>query len=132
MPKPETKPAAKEAKHLEAVRCALTLSELRALGDELAAVVREHQEVYDAKAATVAEFGGRLKDLIARAHKIADTMRAGYQMREVVCILLMDTPREGMKQVVRLDTQEVLREEPMTANELQGMFVFDGGQQKPQ
>jgi hypothetical protein len=114
-----------ERRSIELVQYNFTNEELRLLGEQMA---REAQMVYDlrdkkkenaaALAVAVTEAEGRVSNL---ARKINER----HEMRDAECMVLLHTPRAGMKSMVRVDTGEIVREERMTVDELQEKLAFD-------
>ena len=108
----------------ESIKYTFNNSEIRELGESLA---RENQTVIDLKAqkkALVAQLTGQIE---AATNRVADTstkINNGFEMREVECLALMETPRAGMKRIIRLDNNETVREEAMTMAEMQRNFGF--------
>jgi hypothetical protein len=117
----------------ESVKYVFTRVEITELGEALA---REAQTVFDLrdqKKTMTAELGAAIKSAEGRVGALTDKINFGFEMREVECMVLMETPRPGMKRIYRVDTQETLREEPMTAQEMQGAFGFsEGNDPKPE
>lgn len=114
----------------ESIRYVFTPDEIRELGEALA---REAQTVFDLRAkksTTAAAFGAQIKDADQRVADLTDRINNGYEMREVECMTLMETPRPGMKRIIRIDTNEAIRDEAMTAAEMQRSFGFTEGDAK--
>lgn len=98
------------------------------MGQKLA---RENQNVYDLEARKKeidAELSAQIKAANGRCSDITTKLNNGYEMREVEVIVLFDTPKTGIKRVVRIDTNEQLREEAMTLEEMQRGFGFDSAE----
>jgi hypothetical protein len=111
----------------EPVKYHFSQDEVGNLGEALA---RENQTVYDHRArkkAVVAELTAQIEQAEARASDLTTKINNRYEMREVECLVLMETPRPGMKRIIRADTNEHLRDEPMTAQEMQAGFGFSEG-----
>jgi hypothetical protein len=108
----------------ESVKYTFSGDEIRELGEALA---REAQNVFDLrerKSSVTAELAGAIKLANGRVAELTNRINNGYELREVECMLMMETPRPGMKRIIRVDTNEPLRDEPMTAAEMQGSFGF--------
>jgi hypothetical protein len=65
------------------------------------------------------EFKERLVGLNEQQRKLARVIRGRVELRMVQCAVLFHAPLEGVKRIVRMDTGEVVREEPMTDSEKQ-------------
>src|SRR5262245_20420079 len=117
-----------ERRLYESTRYVFSPEEIRELGEALA---REAQVVFDLrdqKANAVATFTAQIKAANKRVADLTTRINNGYELREVECIVMMETPRPGMKRIIRIDTNATVREEAMTAAEMQGSFGFDPGE----
>ena len=113
-----------ERRLYEAVKYTFSRDEIRELGETLA---RESQNVFDLrerKKASNAELGASIKSAENRVGDLTDKINNGYEMREIECLVLMETPRPGMKRIIRADNNEQLRDEAMTTAEMQASFGF--------
>lgn len=113
-----------ERRLYESIKYSFATDEILAFGEALA---REAQIVIDLreqKSSTMAELTAQVKAANRRVAEIAEKINNGYEMREVECMAIMETPRPGMKRIIRLDTNESVRDEPMTLQEMQGSFGF--------
>ena len=115
----------KDTRLYEAIKYTFNNSEIRELGEGLA---RENQTVIDLKAqkkAVTAEMGAQVEAANKRVADLSTKINNGYELREVECLALMETPRAGMKRIIRIDTNETVREEAMTMAEMQRNFGFN-------
>jgi hypothetical protein len=113
-----------EKRLYESIKYTFSSDEIRELGEGLA---REAQTVFDLreqKANTVAALSASIKAAEQRVGDITHKINNGYELREVECLMVMETPRPGMKRIIRLDTNETVREEAMTMSEMQQGFGF--------
>ena len=113
-----------ERRLYEAIKYTFKSDELRELGEGLA---REAQNVFDLRAeksSTVASYGASIKSAEKRVADLTTKINNGFEMREVECLTMLETPRPGMKRIIRLDTNETVREEAMTVAEMQQGFGF--------
>jgi hypothetical protein len=118
----EAKP---ERRSIELVQYDFSHEELRLLGEQMA---REAQMVYDLrdqKKVTAAQATLAIDEAEGRVSALARKINARHEMRDAECTAIMNSPRSGTKSIVRVDTGEVVREEPMTMEELQEKFAFD-------
>ena len=115
----------------EATKYTFSQDEIRELGEALAREAQGIVDLRDRKKTMVAAMAAQIQAANERAVNLATKINVGFELREVECMLLLETPRPGMKRVIRLDTNETIREEPMTAREMQGAFGFEdpGGAQ---
>lgn len=117
-----------EKRLYESVKYIFSHSEIHDLGEALA---REAQTVFDLKerkASINADLVAQIKSANGRVSELTNRINNGYELREVECLAMMETPRPGMKRIIRIDTNEALRDEPMSQAEMQGSFGFGGGE----
>jgi hypothetical protein len=116
-----------ERRLYESVKYTFTQNEIRELGEALA---REAQTVFDLreqKSSVTAALGAQIKAANGRVAELTNRINNGYELREVECMVLMETPRPGMKRIVRMDNNEPLRDEAMSQQEMQSSFGFSEG-----
>jgi hypothetical protein len=120
-----------EKRAIENCKCMLTAAELRQAGEDLARATREAIECENDKKTAAAAYKARGEHAQSRCAALSLKITQGYEMRDIECVVYYGTPRHGFKQVIRPDTGETVREEPMTPAEMQSVFDFDEGK-KPQ
>lgn len=109
----------------EQTKYVFTDEEIRHMGEALARENQNLLDIRDAKSAAVASFAAQMKEAGQRAVDLASKINNRYEMREVEVVPLMDTPRPGMKALVRIDNpDDIIKYEPMTAAEKQATFGF--------
>jgi hypothetical protein len=108
----------------EATKYVFSQDEIRALGEALAREAQAIVDLRDRKKTMVAAVSAQIQAANERAVNLATKINVGFELREVECLVLLETPRPGMKRIVRMDTNETIRDEPMTAREMQGSFGF--------
>ncbi len=114
----------RQGRQYEAVKYIYGEPDLREMGQKLA---RETQNVYDLEARKKefdADMAAQIKSANGRVSETTTRLNNGYEMREVEVLVLFDEPSTGIKRIVRLDTNEQLREEAMTLSEMQQGFGF--------
>jgi hypothetical protein len=109
-------------KDFESVKYEFTQDEIRELGKSLAVEGARLDEVKGERAAVLADFKARTEAIAGRQRELQFQINNGYKLIEVEVMTMKHTPRDGIKQILRIDTNTVLREEPMTARELQDSF----------
>jgi len=117
-----------EHRLFESIKYAFSPTEIRELGEALA---REAQTVFDLrdkKATTMAALAASIKAANSRVADLTTKINNGFELREVECMALLETPRPGLKRIIRIDNNETIREEPMTLAEMQGNFGFNPGE----
>lgn len=101
-----------------------TRDELRLLGEDLA---RANQEVYTLrgnKKTTASSMEAAIKEAEARAAVLTRKLNEKSELRETEVHALMNTPRPGLKTIVRADSDEEIRTEPMTDADRQETLPF--------
>jgi hypothetical protein len=119
-------------RHYEPLKYPFSQDEIRQLGEALARESQNVMTLHETKSSTAAAFAAQIKQGQEKMAELTQKINNGYEIRDVECLILMETPRPGMKQLRRIDTSEWVRDEPMTAAEMQGEFGFrDGGDPRP-
>lgn len=113
-----------ERRVFEMVKRVFTEDERRRLGETLARTVQDLVDNKQARVAAMADYAAKHKALENEAIRITDCVNRGFEEVEVEVMTMYDRPKPGQKQILRVDTNEVLRTEPMTPRELQGSFGF--------
>jgi len=113
-----------EGRIYEAIKYVFTRDEVTDLGAKLARECQQYADVEHEKAQAAAAFGAEMKAALGRVADLTQKINNGYELRNVECIVLMEVPRPGMKTLIRADTNEPLRSEPMTMAEMQSNFGF--------
>lgn len=101
------------------LRCDLGHSELLQRGQELAEAQREAARVENEKRDAMKDFKEQLEEIYGRMRETGEAIREKSEFRLIACEVLFHTPAIGSKRTVRLDTGELLRDEPMTLDEQQ-------------
>jgi len=99
--------------------CTLTDEEVQSRGRMLGETIWAIDNTNAARTAAMKGFKERLVGLNEQQRKLAKIIGNRVETRMVRCVSLFHVPCEGMKRVVRMDTGEVVREEPMTDSEKQ-------------
>lgn len=120
-----------QERQYESVRRYFGEAELAAMHDELVQAVGLVKDLRAQKTDVVATMGAGIKTAEKAVWDVQEKLATGYEVIEAEVIAVMDTPSPGMKRIVRVDTNEALRDEPMTLREKQTSFGFQepGGQQ---
>lgn len=116
---------------IESLKYPLTAAEIQARGEELARHTRELIKIESDKKNAAATFKSLEEQEKNALSRISLEITQGYVFRDTECAVWLSMPKTGMKQIVRPDTGEVVRTEPMTAEEMQAGLDFGEGQ-KPQ
>lgn len=107
------------------VKCELSESERRDKGAVLARCVAQVNDLEAEAKALSADFKSRIKEVSLEGNRAARAINDGHEYRDLECVVTMHAPRRGWKQFRRLDTDEVVGEEPMDEREFQGRLDFD-------
>jgi hypothetical protein len=99
--------------------CDLTEEEVQYRAQQLGAAVVEQDEVTTHKRDANKGFNEELEEIAQRMRLLSRAIRNKSERRLVRCAVTFHTPTQGAKRVVRLDTGELVREEPMTLDECQ-------------
>lgn len=92
-----------------------------AVATELASAIQEIESLDGEKKSVVAEYNGRVKVVQQRIHTLSYKVTSGEEMRSVDCELKLNYTKL-IATLVRLDTQEVVNDRPMTDEERQMTF----------
>jgi hypothetical protein len=92
-------------------------SELAEIGRHIADLV----ETIDEIEAERKKIPALRKEILELSKKISQ----GYELRNVECVVHLDSPTIGMKRIIRTDTNEVVLTEPMSDEELQEELALD-------
>ena len=99
--------------------CDLTDEDVQQRAQELGAAIEEQYRVQGEKADAMKEFTDQLKEIGERLRKISRAIRTRSESRIVKCVVQFHKPSPEFKRIARLDTGELVRDEPMTAEERQ-------------
>ncbi len=101
------------------LRCEFTSEELQEKGEELSAIVLRYEEVDEERKTVSQTYREQLSDLRSDRKRLSSLIRKKGEDRPVECIAKFHDPHVGEKTIVRLDTGEIVRIEPMTDEERQ-------------
>ncbi len=101
------------------LRCEFTSEELDSKGQALSATMLRYDEVEEEKKAATATYREQLSDLRGEMRRLSKQIKTKGEDRPVECLAKFHSPNVGEKTIVRLDTGEVVRIEPMTDDERQ-------------
>lgn len=94
--------------------CVLTEQDIMDMSQTLGEKIKEAGKVEAAKKAAAANFKLQTDALDAEISHLGECVRTREEEREVSCEWTYNVPRNGMKQLRRLDTFEVVDEKDMT------------------
>lgn len=96
--------------------CKLSDAQQKALAAEMAKATVEKESHKQALKSITAQYKAKIEDCETVLRSAAQSLRTGVEFRMVDCIVKMNCPVHGSKNIIRLDTQETIIEE-MTACE---------------
>jgi hypothetical protein len=109
----------------ESIRRNFEPQEMAAMHQHLVEAVGEVKNLRGEKAQVTTEINAQIKAAEKAVWAVQEKLANGYETLDVEVITVMDAPQPGTKQIVRVDTNEVLRELPMTAAERQTSLGFE-------
>jgi len=119
-PKTPAAPAAKKNKATErTLRHTFDVPEKIELGGKLASILSEMAQIDADLDRIKSEFKGKTAAAEAQLNSVRDKINSGYELRLTKCEVVLDKPKAGMAQVIRLDTGDVVEEREMTEQEKQ-------------
>jgi len=107
----------------EFLKCMLTNDEKLDLSSSLAEAYTGIQELEEQKKSAMSALKAQIDSKTADATRMARLVHDGYEMRHVECETIYDLSLK-LATVLRKDTGEVLKERPMTQDELQEELKF--------
>ena len=114
------------ARTVEEVRHEFTSDEIGELSRQLVAATIRLGELQREKTSGLASMNSLIKEKEKDCVDLALKLTAGFELRPAEVLIVYDEPRPGMKRVIALATSEVIREERMTAEEMQQRLNFAG------
>jgi hypothetical protein len=110
----------------EEIRYEFSAHELKELGAKLAEASYTVRELQRQKATAASNFAASIKSADDMMAGLADRIRNGYETRLGECVIRLDCPRPGLKEYVRVDTGEVVRDAPMSPSDMQRELPLEG------
>ena len=96
-----------------------TADELQFQGNELAASLERRDELEIAEKGRREQFKSDMEEVSGHIRRVTTGIRRRGEMRATPCTVLFHKPQVGKKQIVREDTGELVKEEPMSPGECQ-------------
>jgi hypothetical protein len=93
--------------------------ELRQKGQDLAHALEKRDEMEIVEKGRREAFKGEWEEISGQVRMISSHIRRRGMLKPVACLIRFHHPLVGTKQIVREDTGEVVKEEPMSASECQ-------------
>lgn len=107
------------------LRVNFTHDELFNLGKTLADHIRAMKDAEDEKKSVNTSLTAKVDGVKAQITQVTNDISSGYTYKMVRCETRYDTPKEGQKTTVRLDTNEVVSVDNMTSAEMQTELALD-------
>jgi hypothetical protein len=108
----------------ESIRRYFGKEELDGLHEQLVVQVGEVRELRGQKIQANTIINAQIKTAEKNVWDLQEKLATGYESIDVEVLPVMDTPKPGQKTIIRADTSEKIRVEPMTAREKQQSFGF--------
>lgn len=112
-------------KYFEYLKYEFTRREIQELGTELARATQEAAELEQRKKEITASLKSEIEAKAGTMARLARLVTTGYEHRDVECAVKFHEPKTGVKTIIRLDTGETVRVDPMTEKELQQSLPFE-------
>lgn len=90
------------------------------LGRQLAEAAQKLETIAEDKKSAMAQFSADKSAAEAKIGSLSNQIANGYRVEAVKCSWLFDSPEVGKKQLVRMDTKEVVETLDMTDADKQG------------
>lgn len=108
----------------EMLRYTFTAIELADLSGRLALACQDRYTAEEEKKAAMAGFKKRIDDASANVAHMSRLVNSGWEMRGTKCRIDYNTPVDGTKRFVRLDTGETVKEIVMDSSEFQDLLPY--------
>jgi len=102
--------------------------ELQEKGEELALAEMQCDEIEAKRRESAADFAKQIKDLRGRISQLSKQIQTKGAERPTWCVARFHSPRQATKQIFRLDTGELVREEAMSETECQQKLFHEPGE----
>lgn len=113
-----------EKRMFDQVKYVFTDQEIQELGTELAQEVQAVFNLRADKKEKTTTLDAQIRTAEKRVADLTTRINIGSELRDVEVLVLLETPRPGLKRIIRLDTNEPLRDVPMTVEEMQSSLEF--------
>ncbi|MFA5928620.1 MAG: hypothetical protein WC838_04925 [Candidatus Margulisiibacteriota bacterium] len=109
---------------LRSVPVKLTQEEYVAMGKEMGRTQNEMKSLQDRLKEVSSDFKANSSQKEAMLNSLSITISNGYEYRDVDCVHVF-RPKDGKKDIVRLDTQEIIGTEAMTKQDFQEILPLE-------
>ena len=113
-----------DGRQYESVRRYFSEVELTAMHEALVQSVGDVKNLRSEKTQANTVINANIKGTEKAVFDLQEKLANGYEVIDVEVIAIMDTPAPGQKQILRVDTNAVIRTEPMTVRQRQPSFGF--------
>lgn len=107
------------------LKCEFTADEITTRARELAASNRKRADLEQEKKEIDSDLKGKIEAENTKIKRLSDEIAQGFEFRHTECRVELDTPAQGQKTVVRLDTGEVVSIERMTDEDRQMALALE-------
>jgi hypothetical protein len=101
------------------LKCTFTEKEIQEKAKALAYNCNLRDQAEEEKKSVTSDFKAKIDSYTATISSLSNNINNGWEYRSIDCEVQMDTPKEGVKRIVRKDTGEVVEELAMTPEEMQ-------------
>lgn len=108
------------------LRCHFTDAELLTISKGMSQAVATRTQTENDKKRMAKEFDARIATYDAEIDLASEKVRSGYECRNVACSITYNQPKDGLKEIRRLDTGELVEVLQMQASEMQEELPLDG------
>jgi len=121
MGKKKTSDLTHKSKESHRLPCKISKEQKAEAADQLATAIQEADSLELERKTTLKDLGSRKEALIEKIHKLTQQVKDGVEQRSVDCELQLNYTKLTAT-LVRLDTEEIVEERPMTEEEKQMNF----------
>lgn len=119
-----TEPHPRTQKTSRYLRHDYTDQEMKDLSKHLNAALKEKKSLESTKKSVMSDYKARIDYKTAELDSISLQCSQGWEDRDTECTVYFNTPKTGMKRVVRDDSGEIVEELAMTKQEMQEVLPF--------
>lgn len=109
----------------EHLRYEFSEREILGLAKELADANTKADQIDSDKKRVMSDFKSKVDDQHGKIERLSDCISTGYEVKAIRCGTFLNDPEAGRKAIRRLDTNESIRFEDMTSDEMQQPLGLD-------
>lgn len=120
------KSAERKQRMMQYLRTNYTQAQLYEKGKRLADCTRQVNELEEEAKRVASDYKARISRIDNEVSLLCTAINTGYAMGDVDCEVTFNSPKNGKKTIVRMDTGETVGVEDMTVGELQDELPMEG------